>query len=179
MREDWVRRCQETLIRPLRSHLLPRGRRTGARLMKGTALHRKNSSRVRDFARGQRDEPTRAEALFWQAVRNRRFAGLKFKRQMAIGPFIADFCCFEHRLIVELDGAPHESLEAQTKDATRTAFLKREGYKVLRFPNERVLGSLELVLGEIGRVLDLAGLPSSDPALPGHLLPRGEKESRG
>ena len=132
--------------------------------MKGTALHRKNSSRKRDLARGQREEPTRAEAMFWQAVRNRRFAGLKFKRQMAIGQFIADFCCFENKLIVELDGEPHETLEARTRDAVRTAFLKGEGYRVLRFPNGRVLGNLEFVLREIASVLGLAGLPSSDPA---------------
>jgi very-short-patch-repair endonuclease len=144
--------------------------------MKGTALHRKNSFRTRDFARSQREESTRAEALFWQAVRSRRFAGLKFKRQMAIGPFIADFCCFEHKLIVELDGEPHETLEARTRDAVRTSFLKREGYRVLRFPNERVLGNLEFVLREITETIGLAGLPSSDPASPGHLLPRGEKE---
>jgi len=142
-------------------------------------LQRKNSSRALAFARDQRQEPMRAEALFWQAVRNRRLAGLKFKRQIAIGPFIADFCCFEHKLIVELDGEPHESTEAKVKDAVRSAFLMREGYRVLRFSNERVLGSLELVLREIASHLDLAGLPSSDPALPGHLLPRGEKESRG
>jgi len=117
--------------------------------------------------------------LFWQAVRNRRFAGVKFKRQMAIGPFIADFCCFEHKLIVELDGEPHESIEARTKDAIRSAFLQREGYRVLRFSNERVLGNLEFVLREIASRLDLAGLPSSDPATPGHLLPLGEKETRG
>ena len=144
--------------------------------MKGTALHRRNSSRTRDLARDQRGEPTRAEALFWQAVRNRRFAGLKFKRQMAIGPYVADFCCFEQKLIVELDGEPHETLEARTRDAIRTAFLKGEGYRVLRFPNERVLGNLEFVLREIASALCLARHPSSDPASPGHLLPRGEKD---
>ena len=117
--------------------------------------------------------------MFWQAVRNRRFAGLKFKRQMAIGPFIADFCCFEHKLTVELDGEPHESIEARTRDVRRTAFLRAEGYRVLRFPNERVLGNLDFVLREIGSVLGLAGLPSSDPAAPGHLLPPGEKETHG
>ena len=142
-------------------------------------LERKNSSETLDFARDQRRHPTRAEAAFWQAVRGRRFAGLKFKRQMAIGPFIADFCCFEHRLVVELDGEPHDGLEAKAKDGVRTAFLERQGYRVLRFPNERVLGNLEFVLREIASVLDLAGLPSSDPAAPGHLLPRGEKASRG
>ncbi|SEG07358.1 endonuclease domain-containing protein [Bosea lathyri] len=138
-------------------------------------LERKNSPETLDFARDQRSQPTRAEAAFWQAVRNRRFNDLKFKRQMAIGPFIADFCCFEHRLIVELDGEPHHTEEARARDASRDAFLKREGYKVLRFPNERVLGNLEYVLREIADRISLAGLPSSDPASPGHLLPRGEK----
>ena len=142
-------------------------------------LERKNSADTLAFARDQRREPTRAEAAFWQAVRGRRFNGLKFKRQMAIGPFIADFCCFEHRLVVELDGEPHDSREAKARDAARTIFLKREGYLVLRFPNERVLGNLEFVLREIADAVGFAGLPSSDPALPGHLLPRGEKGSRG
>jgi very-short-patch-repair endonuclease len=142
-------------------------------------LERKNSLETLDFARGQRQRPTRAEAAFWQAVRGRRFNGLKFKRQMAIGPFIADFCCFEHRLIIELDGEPHQTEAAKARDNSRDAFLTREGYKVLRFPNERVLGNLEFVLREIADIIGLAGLPSSDPASPGHLLPRGEKDQRG
>ena len=142
-------------------------------------MERKNTTGTLSFARDQRQEPTRAETAFWQAVRGRRFAGLKFKRQLAIGPFIADFCCFEHRLIVELDGEPHATDEAQKRDARRDAFLRHEGYRVLRFSNERVLGNLEFVLREIAEHVGLAGRPSSDPASPGHLLPRGEKETRG
>ncbi|CAN7288113.1 endonuclease domain-containing protein [Bosea sp. LjRoot237] len=142
-------------------------------------MERKNTTDTLSFARDQRRQPTRSELAFWQAVRNRRFAGLKFKRQMAIGPFIADFCCFEHRLIVELDGEPHATDEARAHDARRDAFLQREGYLILRFPNERVLGNLEFVLREIAERIGLAGRPSSDPASPGHLLPRGEKETRG
>lgn len=139
-------------------------------------MERKNTTETLSLARGQRREPTRAEAAFWQAVRSRRFANLKFKRQMAIGPFVADFCCFEHRLIVELDGEPHATEEARVRDARRDAFLHREGYRVLRFANERVLGNLEFVLREIADVLGLAVLPSSVSASRSHLLPRGEKE---
>ncbi|TCR61869.1 endonuclease domain-containing protein [Bosea sp. BK604] len=139
-------------------------------------LERKNSPEALAFARDQRRQPTRAEAAFWQAVRGRRFNGLKFKRQMAIGPFIADFCCFEHRIIVELDGEPHLTQEAKARDAQRDAFLRREGYRVLRFANDRVLGNLDFVLREIADVLGLAGLPSSVSASRSHLLPRGEKE---
>ncbi len=134
-------------------------------------LERKNAAETLGFARDQRRQPTRAEAIFWQAVRNRRFANLKFKRQIAIGPFVADFCCYEHHLIVELDGEPHATDEARARDARRDAFLRLEGYLVLRFANERVLGNLEFVLREIADRIGLAGLPSSDPASPGHLLP--------
>jgi len=94
-------------------------------------------------------------------------------------PVRADFCCREHRLIVELDGEPHETDEARERDRRRDAFLRSEGYRVLRFSNERVLGKLEFVLREIAEHVGLAGRPSSDPASPGHLLPRGEKETRG
>lgn len=138
-------------------------------------LERKNSSQTLSFARDQRRQPTRAEATFWQAVRGRRFANLKFKRQIAIGPFVADFCCHEFRLIVELDGEPHETDEARERDRRRDGFLRREGYRVLRFPNERVLGNLDFVLREIADVLGLAVLPSSVSASRSHLLPRGEK----
>ena len=147
--------------------------------LKGEApLQRRNSTPTRDFARGQRRELTRAEALFWQAVRGRRFRDLKFKRQLAIGPYIADFCCFEQRLIVELDGEPHDDPEQRLHDLQRDAFLRRQGYLVLRFANEEVLTGLELVLRQIEERPALARRPSSDPAAPGHLLPRGEKGSR-
>ena len=125
--------------------------------------------------------------MFWQAVRGRRFGGLKFKRQMAIGPYIADFCCFEQRLIVELDGEPHEDAQQRCHDAQRDSVLRSQGYLILRFTNDIVLTGLELVLREIDQRLAFArhlasvpaapGRPSSDPASRGHLLPRGEKGS--
>jgi very-short-patch-repair endonuclease len=167
----------------------PRGRRwqrealtdegpQAVKLQGEAPLQRRNSTPTRDFARVQRREPTRAEAMFWQAVRGRRFSNLKFKRQLAIGPYIADFCCFDHRLIVELDGEPHSDPEQRLHDLRRDAFLRGQGYLVLRFTNEQVLTGLELVLRQVDERLALARRPSSDPASPGHLLPRGEKESR-
>ena len=65
--------------------------------------------RLRAFAREQRQSYTRAEDTFWQQVRGRRFHGLKFRRQVPIPPYIADFLCASARLIVELDGEPHET----------------------------------------------------------------------
>src|SRR5713226_3033199 len=100
-------------------------------------------------ARAMRHDPTPAEGLLWQALRNRQLAGLKFRRQFPLGPFILDFCCPEHRLGVELDGGVHA--EQQEYDQDRTAHLNQFGYQILRFPNEEVLSDLRAVLGCIRR----------------------------
>jgi very-short-patch-repair endonuclease len=58
-------------------------------------------------ARDLRANATEAEQKLWRAIRDRRLAGVKFRRQVPIGPFIADFCCREHALVIELDGGQH------------------------------------------------------------------------
>jgi len=88
---------------------------------------------------------TDAERTLWFELRGRRLQGFKFKRQWTIGFYIVDFCCLEHRLIVEVDGGQHE---AET-DETRTAWLEGQGYRVIRFWNNEVLGNLEGVLQAI------------------------------
>ncbi|GJD35569.1 endonuclease domain-containing protein [Methylobacterium aerolatum] len=112
------------------------------------------SPRLRDFAKAQRRERTKAEDLFWQQVRAGRFHGLKFRRQAPIPPFIADFLCPSARLIVELDGEPHETEERRRRDAKRDAWLKAQGFEVLRFPNEQVLMNLGAVLDRVGKAVD-------------------------
>jgi very-short-patch-repair endonuclease len=88
-------------------------------------------------ARELRVETTRAEAHLWAALRNRSLGGWKWRRQVPRGPFILDFFCSEARLIVEVDGGQHS--EAADYDARRTAYLEREGLRVLRFWNSVVL----------------------------------------
>lgn len=66
----------------------------------------------RQRARAMRHKPVEIEKLFWWEVRNRKLAGYKFKRQVLIGPYIADFVCLEHRLVVELDGPFHAAKQA-------------------------------------------------------------------
>ena len=84
-------------------------------------------------ARTLRREPTEAERRFWGLVRNRRLGGLKFRRQVPVGPYIADFFCAECRLIVELDGSQHA--DRGDADRRRTRYLESKGYFVLRFWN--------------------------------------------
>jgi very-short-patch-repair endonuclease len=86
-----------------------------------------------------RREPTLAEEKLWERLRDRQLLGLKFRRQVEIDGYIADFCCRELRLVVEVDGQVHETREQAAHDANRDAYLKTRGYMILRFPNEDVL----------------------------------------
>jgi very-short-patch-repair endonuclease len=75
-------------------------------------------------ARALRHDSTDAEAKLWGALRGRRLA--KFRRQAPIGPFIADFCCEEHKLVIELDGGQHT--DAIAHDERRSDWLSTKGY---------------------------------------------------
>ena len=103
---------------------------------------------------------TRAEAVLWRELRAGRFAGCKFRRQVPIGPYIADFVCFAARLIVELDGEPHDKPEQIEHDGRRDAWLKSQDLRVLRFKNEIVLGNANLVLRPIAEALRLPRDPA-------------------
>ncbi len=108
---------------------------------------------LRRFARKQRTNAVQAESLIWGAVRNRRCEGAKFQRQVALGRFLVDFVCFERRLVVEIDGPSHDSEERKAADAARDAWLFGQGFRVLRLPNELVIGSTELAVARIRGVL--------------------------
>jgi 2-isopropylmalate synthase len=88
----------------------------------------------------------------WRLLRDRRFGGVKFRRQVPIGPFIADFAAIEHRLVVELDGGQHAD---SATDVRRDRFLKNEGWRVVRFWNNEVMGNREGVLEAIHNALAL------------------------
>lgn len=109
-------------------------------------------------ARELRQRQTSAEDVAWELLRDRRFEQLKFRRQHQIGNYIADFCCAEHKLDVEVDGDVHRSLEVAAKDSQRDAYLRSMGYTVLRFPNQLVLDQPEEFLRQIAAA---AKLPST------------------
>jgi very-short-patch-repair endonuclease len=103
-------------------------------------------------------------------LRDRRLEGFKFRRQHPLGPFIVDFCCPEARVIVELDGG-HHSL-THDSDAARSGYLTSQGYRVLRFWNNEVLGNTSGVLERIVEALK-RDRPRPSPCP----LPRGERGS--
>jgi very-short-patch-repair endonuclease len=92
---------------------------------------------------------TPAEVVLWEAIRDRRLSGLKFRRQYAIGPFVVDFVCTACKLIVELDGVIHD--QQQVQDQARSEHLQQYGYRVLRFRNEETFEDLSGVLDKILR----------------------------
>ncbi len=98
-------------------------------------------------ARGLRRTSTDAERLLWQRVRNRALDGHKFRRQVPIGPYIADFVCVSGGLIIELDGSQHH--EQTPEDQERTRSLEGAGYRVLRVWNNDVLHRMDKVLNAI------------------------------
>lgn len=109
-----------------------------------------------------RRDSTDAERRLWYALRNRQLAGWKFRRQVPVGPYIADFLCFEAKLIVEVDAGQHSR---SAKDESRTRYLETKGYRVIRFWNHEVLREREGVLDAIWRTLEPGGngVPSPDP----------------
>jgi very-short-patch-repair endonuclease len=103
----------------------------------------------RKFARAQRQNMTRAETMLWRAVRNHQIDGHGFRRQTPIGPYFADFVCLARKIVVEADGRTHETAEAKIKDAERDAWFRRAGFRVLRFPDELIIGGLPIVIKRI------------------------------
>lgn len=92
-------------------------------------------------ARRLRRKMTPPERKVWQVLRGRGLCGVKFRRQVPIGPFIVDFLCVEAGLIVEIDGDSHSRQIAY--DRRRTMYLEEQGYRVIRLANREVLDNLE------------------------------------
>ena len=108
--------------------------------------------RLLERARQLRVNQTPAETRLWAALRSRQVEGLKFRRQVPIGPFIADFYCHAARLVVEVDGDVHAGQEVA--DRERSDWLESQGLRVIRFTNREVLEMLNEVVAEIVKVWD-------------------------
>ncbi|QNK01998.1 endonuclease domain-containing protein [Dyella telluris] len=120
----------------------------------------------RQFTKVLRQNMTEAEQLLWRHLRAHRTCDQKFRRQQPIGPYIVDFVHFGARLVIEADGGQHNG---SADDAVRDAWLKSQGFTVLRFWNNDILQNIEAVLEAI--LIELAkSIPS--PPTP---LPQGER----
>ena len=118
-------------------------------------------------ARELRRNSTDAERRVWRALRDRQFAEHKFRRQHPLGRYIVDFVCLDRLLVIEVDGGHHA--EQQDYDDVRDAWLRSEGFRVLRFSNREVLTALESVKEAVW--MALGDTPHPSP------LPQGERGS--
>lgn len=120
---------------------------------------------LRDRARRMRREMTEPETRLWLALRGGRLDGIKFTRQVVVGPYILDFCARSLKLAIEVDGDTHAD---QSRDDRRTAWLATQGYRVVRFTNADVTMNLDGVLQSIMAASTTAPHPGP--------LPGGERE---
>ncbi|MGQ0834898.1 MAG: endonuclease domain-containing protein [Gammaproteobacteria bacterium] len=111
------------------------------------------ASLMRTRVRALRIGMTDAERKLWNALRNRRLQGYKFRRQQLIGDYIVDFVCLEKKLVIELDGGQHGETKARRYDAARTMRLADHGFCVARFWNHEVLNETDAVLHAILQTL--------------------------
>ncbi|MGA9795794.1 MAG: endonuclease domain-containing protein [Rhizomicrobium sp.] len=133
-----------------------------------TELKRDALAVNRSRAKSMRPEPVVMEELFWSIARNRQLGRFKFKRQVLIGPYIADFAGLDRKIVIELDGPPHN----ETRDAKRDAYLEGLGYTVLRFSNSEAASDMATT-----RAIILETLRAAPPPHPSPLPRKGRGKS--
>jgi very-short-patch-repair endonuclease len=117
--------------------------------------------RLIEFAKRNRTNQTEPEIRIWLALRGKRFAETKFRRQKVIGPYIVDFSCRNPMLVIELDGESHGTQVEY--DEKRTEYLKRLGYRIVRFTNREVMENMEGVLESLAVLIETPPLPTLSP----------------
>ena len=144
----------------------------GARLSRATGEGEVARATPVSRARDLRHNMTDSEHGLWRILRNRQFARTKFRRQVPIGPYIADFVCYDAHLVIEADGGQHSESSA---DTVRDKWFAAQGFRVLRFWNNDILKNPEGVAVVIA--MALAGEEPLTRPLCGHPLPQGERVS--
>ncbi len=115
-------------------------------------FHQGAASGLFENAKALRKRQTDAENILWEHLRNRRFHGLKFRRQHPLGSYIADFYCHELNLVIEADGAVHDKDEQRLYDANRTQTLTEGGVTVVRFANNDLENDISHCLNRLERL---------------------------
>jgi len=100
-------------------------------------------------AKTHRRELTAAENLLWQEIRRKQVDGYHFRRQVPIGPFIADFACVKEKLVIEVDGVGHAEEDEIIRDARRSEYLESLGWRVVRFMNVEIFDETDAVIHSI------------------------------
>ena len=118
---------------------------------------------LKKFARELRNNSTKSEIKLWGYLKGEQMLGYDFHRQKPLLNFIADFYCYELKLVIELDGYTHMLEETIIKDAIKESELNRIGLKVLRFADAEVMQDIENVLRTIEKYIEEFGVEETHP----------------
>ena len=109
------------------------------------------NSKTQNFAKENRQNLTKAEAIIWKHIKGAKIEGVKFRRQHPIPPFIVDFAAVEIGLIIEIDGATHISEDELQSDKSRENYLKAKGFEIIRIRNFDIYNNLGGILEYLGK----------------------------
>ncbi len=110
-------------------------------------------SLLKDYVEKHRNNPTQAESILWECIKSKKLDNYKFRRQHIIGKYITDFVCLKKRLIIEVDGLIHQLPDIKENDEARQSWLESQGFKVIRFTNNEVIGDTENIISKIETTL--------------------------
>lgn len=129
--------------------------------MRRTLFNQKTKKSLRASLRKQ---PTKAETILWYRIRNNQL-GYKFRRQHGIGKYIVDFYCPELKLIIEIDGGVHFEEANILADKEREEYLKKLGFRIVRYNNLDIIKNIDNTLNDLSRVLSRQRQPHPNPPL--------------
>ncbi len=121
---------------------------------------------LKEFVEHNRSNPTDAENVLWQILKDKKLDGYKFRRQHIIGNFIADFVCLPQNIIIEVDGLIHQTKENIISDEERTNELKKFGFEVIRFTKDEIIQDTDNTLKAILSKLSESSSKQSGPKNP-------------
>lgn len=104
-------------------------------------------------AKELRENMTQAELVLWEYVRQHPL-GYKFRRQHPLGIYIVDFYCHKLKLVIEVDGSIHDLQDVKDADAERQRQLEMDGLRIVRFTNEEILKTKEVVIEQINLLIN-------------------------
>jgi very-short-patch-repair endonuclease len=120
-----------------------------------------DNQKTTDLSKVLRRQGTPAERILWTKLRNKQLAGVKFRRQQSLGNYVVDFATFEKKLVIEIDGGQHNEDHIAGRDEERTAWLKSQGFRVIRFWNNEVIENLD---GVLLRIQEVIGIDTPSPS---------------
>ena len=117
--------------------------------------YKSNKKELIKFRKTLRNNLTPAEATLWKHIKNKQIYNIQWRRQFSVGPYILDFYCPKAKLAIELDGKEHYTIEGDKYDCGRDIFISSKGIKILRYENKEIWESIEQVIEEINKELQL------------------------